>query len=232
MPTADSHVPAGTPDLLSPPKQARSRRTLDAILGAALALLDERGLDDTTVQGIVERAGTSVGSFYARFGGKDDLLRYLELRLWSDARARWDEALEAQAWEGRSIEEVVGGLVRTLLEAQSVDARQRRALGRRRGAGDGGHDPAADFHAHLLSGVRALLLERSARIRHPDPSTAVLLGYRAVVGALRESEARADALGDERMAEELARLYLAYLGAGGEGGAASAGPVDFFEVWA
>lgn len=228
MPPA--HGSATTSGLLSPPKQARSRRTLDAILDAALALLDERGLDGTTIHEIVERAGTSVGSFYARFGGKDDLLRYLELRLWSDARARWDEALEGRAWEGVGVEEVVEALVRTLIEAERVGARQRRALGRRRGAAADG-DPAAEFHAHLLEGVRALLLERSGAIRHSDPATAVVLGYRAVVGALRETHARGDGLDDERLAEELARLYLAYLGVGGHGGD-GAGPVEFFDVWA
>ena len=231
MASSETPAPADSPDLLTPPKQARSRRTLQAILDASLDLLAERGLDGATVHEIVERAGTSVGSFYARFGGKDDLLRYLELRLWADARARWDEALEARAWDGLAIDAVVHGLVATLLEAERVGARQRRALGRRPGA-DGLADPAGDFHAHLLDGVRTLLLERSEAVRHPDPATAVVLGYRAVVGALRETEARGDGLDDERLADELARLYLAYLGAGADHGARDSGPVDFFDVWA
>ena len=58
-----------------PPVQARSRRTLARILDASLTLLGERGRDGLTVQDIVSRAGTSVGSFYARFSGKEDLLR-------------------------------------------------------------------------------------------------------------------------------------------------------------
>ena len=36
-----------------------------------------------TVQDIVSRAGTSVGSFYARFSGKDDLFAYVEASVWT-----------------------------------------------------------------------------------------------------------------------------------------------------
>ena len=219
-------------DLVTPPRQARSRRTLQAIVDASLGLLEERGIEGTTVHEIVERAGTSVGSFYARFGGKDDLLRYLELKLWEDARSRWDGALRARAWDGLHLPGVVEALIRILVEAQRVGARQRRALRHRRGA-RAVPDPAADFHTHLLEGVRSLLMERRGDIRHPDPPVAILLGYRAVVGALRECEARGDDLDDSRLAGELSRLYLAYLGSTAEGAEdASRGPVDYFDVWA
>ncbi len=229
---APSTLPTGDADaLLTPPQQARSKRTLQAILDAALGLLAEEGVQGATVQGIVARAGVSVGSFYARFSGKDDLLRYLELRLWEDARARWDRALEARSWDGLALEALVEGIVGTLLEAQRVDERQRRALGQRV-QGEGAEDPAVAFHAHLLEGVRSLLLDRTSELRHPDPSMAVLLGYRAVVGALREVDARGDAVPDERLVAELARLWLAYLGAGvPEEAGGTRGPVDFFDVW-
>lgn len=230
-PMDSAEIEARPDGLVTPPKQARSRRTLQAIVDAALTLLAERGLEGATVHEIVERAGTSVGSFYARFGGKDDLLRYLELRLWDDARARWDETLAGEAWDDLELVEVVDGLVRTLVEAERVGARQRRALGRRTAGAR--TDPAADFHAHLLDGVRALLLDRRDAIGHPDPPTAVRLGYRAVVGAIRECDARGDDLDDDRLIGELARLYLAYLGAAGaDRPATEGGPVDYFDVWA
>ena len=65
-----------------PPKQTRSRRTLERIVQASLDILEREGPDGLTVQAIVERAGSSVGSFYARFGGKDDLLEYVGDRVW------------------------------------------------------------------------------------------------------------------------------------------------------
>ena len=77
---------------LREPKQLRSRRTLRRITEAALELIAETGVEGTTVHDIVERAGSSVGSFYARFGGKDDLLAYLDERIWETVELRWTEA--------------------------------------------------------------------------------------------------------------------------------------------
>lgn len=44
---------------------------------AAWELFYENGYDDTTVDDIVERSGTSKGSFYHYFAGKDALLSSL-----------------------------------------------------------------------------------------------------------------------------------------------------------
>ncbi|GIS78817.1 MAG: hypothetical protein CM1200mP14_03830 [Gammaproteobacteria bacterium] len=61
---------------LNPPKQSRSRQTLERIVQAALEILEEQGHKALTVQTVVDRAHSSVGSFYARFSGKEDLLDF------------------------------------------------------------------------------------------------------------------------------------------------------------
>ena len=61
---------------LRPPKQHRSRRTLQRIARAALELIAQSGVEGTTIEAIARRAGSSVGSFYARFESKADLLVY------------------------------------------------------------------------------------------------------------------------------------------------------------
>ncbi len=71
------------------PQQERSRRTLKRILTAGLYLLEHQGPDALTVTGITRKAHTSVGSFYARFQGKDDLLRYLGERSLTEALEVW-----------------------------------------------------------------------------------------------------------------------------------------------
>jgi AcrR family transcriptional regulator len=55
--------------LVKTPLQDRSRKTLERILAAGWALLEEGGPDALTVQAITQRARTSVGSFYARVHG-------------------------------------------------------------------------------------------------------------------------------------------------------------------
>ena len=63
------------------PRQARSQRTFDNLLDAAEDLLNEKSFLELSINEIVSRAGSSVGSFYARFDDKDALLRCLSERL-------------------------------------------------------------------------------------------------------------------------------------------------------
>ena len=54
-----------------------TRNTKGRIIAAAWKLFYEQGYDDTTVDEIVEESGTSKGSFYHYFEGKDSLLSSL-----------------------------------------------------------------------------------------------------------------------------------------------------------
>ena len=54
-----------------------TRNTRGRIIDAAWRLFYRQGYDDTTVEEIIEESGTSRGSFYHYFPGKDDLLSTL-----------------------------------------------------------------------------------------------------------------------------------------------------------
>jgi len=58
-------------------KKKNSRNTKRKIVSAAWQLFYEQGYDDTTIEEIVEVSGTSKGSFYHYFEGKDALLSSL-----------------------------------------------------------------------------------------------------------------------------------------------------------
>lgn len=62
------------------PRQDRSRRTFEAILEATEKLLERRAFEDISIAEIVLKAGSSTGSFYARFPTKDALLPALYAR--------------------------------------------------------------------------------------------------------------------------------------------------------
>ncbi len=55
----------------------KTRNTRGKIIDAAWQLFYRQGYDDTTVEEIIEASGTSRGSFYHYFQGKDDLLSTL-----------------------------------------------------------------------------------------------------------------------------------------------------------
>lgn len=214
---------------LNPPKQSRSKRTLERIVRAALEILEGEGPDGLTVQAIVERADSSVGSFYARFAGKDDLLDYLGERVWREAASRWDDALSSRDWSGLGLREVVDGAVRLLGEAGRSRTSYLRALERTPGARE---DAYLAFHTHVIRGIEELLLARSEEITHPEPAVAVPLGLRAVL-AVVEAPPRpreADLPPAERRMQEAATMLMAYLG-GGAAPAAAGKEVDFFDIW-
>ncbi len=58
-------------------KKKNSKNTKGKIVAAAWQLFYEQGYDNTTVEEIVEESGTSRGSFYHYFDGKDALLSSL-----------------------------------------------------------------------------------------------------------------------------------------------------------
>lgn len=60
-------------------KKKNTRNTKGRIVSAAWKLFYEQGYDDTTVEEIVEVSGTSRGSFYHYFEGKDALLSSLSI---------------------------------------------------------------------------------------------------------------------------------------------------------
>ena len=51
-----------------------SKKTKSKIVEAAWKLFYDQGYEDTTVEEIIEESGTSKGSFYHYFEGKDALL--------------------------------------------------------------------------------------------------------------------------------------------------------------
>lgn len=230
-------------EFVQPPKQARSRRTLERIARATLELIAEQGVEATTVAEIVARAGSSIGSFYARFSGKDELMHYLEERVWSDARSRWDDALASDAWKDLSLPDVVAGVVRLILQIEQVAGKARQALAFSPDPDHGDPSPQRLFSAHLQAGVSALLLEKRDQIGHPRPAEAVAIGYRTVSAAAREfalsvvdpssddCEMPSNGVDGETLQAELSLMFLSYLGAAPPSGGDSPDAVDFFEIW-
>ena len=195
--------------MIAPPTQARSRRTLARIVEASRVLIIEKGRDGLTVQDVVARARTSVGSFYARFAGREALLQYLDEELTARARERWDAELAARAATDPSLADRARAIVELLIA--DPDA------------------PTGEVARHRRASATRFLLERRAEILHGRPEGAAELGYSAVLGAVRDRPA---GWNDARLAEEVSRLWLGYLQPGRSSADPGSGGVDFFEVWA
>ncbi|MBA3889578.1 MAG: TetR/AcrR family transcriptional regulator [Gemmatimonadaceae bacterium] len=201
-----------------PPQQSRSQETLGRILDAAERVLEEKSFGDATLAEIMERAGVTVGAFYRRFPDKDALLHHLDDRFFTELRGHADELLDPGRWERASFAQVIPqlariavplfrmrrGLLRTIFIRARTDAKIQAT--------------ARELNGLFLAKLRVLADTRLAEIVHPVPHAAVDLGFRILVGALRETVVfgevwpDAPAMTDEQLAHELARSYLAYLG--------------------
>ena len=54
-------------------RQKRSQKTYDALIATAFKLLEQREFDEISIADLAQKAGYSVGAFYARFKSKDEL---------------------------------------------------------------------------------------------------------------------------------------------------------------
>lgn len=59
------------------PRTERGRRTYRRLLDAAAAEFGERGFHDASINGITQRAGAALGSFYTYFNSKEEVFRAL-----------------------------------------------------------------------------------------------------------------------------------------------------------
>ncbi len=115
------------------PQQARSRRTLERLRDAAWTLLEDGGPEAVTVTGVSTLAGVSVGSFYARFEGKDELLGHLEAVALAAGLKSWREAVERPEVDIHDLVREVAALYRSgparrLLLLARADGRSPKRL--------------------------------------------------------------------------------------------------------
>lgn len=85
MPRSDLKI--ANPDASAPPKRRRSKRGLETenkLLAAANEVFWTKGFSGATIMQVIEASGLSVGSFYHRFSGKEDLLELATAKVFAD----------------------------------------------------------------------------------------------------------------------------------------------------
>lgn len=211
----DPRIPE--PRWVRPPQQARSQQTLDRLLDAAVALVSEKGFDDTPVAEIARRADSSVGAFYSRFSDKDALLNALNERFLAEAIATADAALDPARWQAASVDQIATGVVRFLVEIHREQRGLLRAFAQRMRIDPGFQARRERLAQHVGAGLSALLIAHRAQIRHADPLRAAGFALTMVFGTLEHTilfgELRSGAFAwtDDDLSAELARAFLAYL---------------------
>lgn len=165
-------------------QQERSQKTLERILDATEELLAEDTFDQITVQQIVKRARSSVGSFYGRFPDKRALLHTVHERFVEEALATAEEALAPDRWEGVPLGPLIDTMVVFLVDDYLSKAGVRRAYIR----ASIDDEAFADRIRWLDKRVHALWAEllavRPHEWRGDDPLVVARDTYDAIIGTL------------------------------------------------
>jgi AcrR family transcriptional regulator len=108
------------------PKQARSTRLVDAILQAAIRILERDGVGGFTTVRVAERAGVSVGSLYQYFPNKQSILFRLQQDEWTATGRLLDGILADARFDAA---ERLRAAMRAFFRSEYDEAPLRRALG-------------------------------------------------------------------------------------------------------
>jgi len=122
-------LPKPLPAVLEPrkwPVQARSAASVDAILQATIQVLLHVGKDRLTTTRVALRAGVSVGTLYQYFPNKSALLQAVLKRHLDAVTSAVERACEEQS--GRTLPEMVTGLITAFFAAKMKDAKTSTAL--------------------------------------------------------------------------------------------------------
>lgn len=193
------------------PKQNRSRHTLDRIHAAALELMSQHGVEGITVRDVVERAGSSVGSFYARFSGIEQLVRYLRAHAREEMLREWEAALEIPQVETLTLRERTEVLVEGLLDVTGRD--ESRSLLMESGRGSVKRRMRDAAVALLQPGVDHLSPSGDARRDAALGWDMTVAAADALLNQVNREEPDDEALTPPEIRQALVRLLLGYLGA-------------------
>ena len=99
-------------------RQARSQATETALLDAGLAHFAEQGFDGLSMSAVAERAGTSIGALYFRFGDREGFVRALLARGFDQIRQDTDALLAQAIANHRTPHEIIRAFVDLAVRVQ------------------------------------------------------------------------------------------------------------------
>jgi len=201
------------------PVHDRAHTTVDELVRATESLLENKPFEDLTIREIVQGAGRTIGSFYARFSSKEALLPYLYARYDQDLEALIDRRIARVPWDTLTFEQAVEALVemnvaiyldrRWLIRAMALFARSRP---------DAIPEEVRARRKLVIDRSIALLLPHARHITHPDPEQAIRFGFFMLLSTAREKLvfgeaplARNTNASREALTHELTTALLGYL---------------------
>ena len=162
-----------------PPKQKRSQESLERVLEASIALLEEKGFDAFTIQDVSQRAEVSVGAIYARFGSKETLLHAVHQHAMESIGAQQHDAVAAvDGKSGKPVHDVIVDGVRAVASVFRGNESLLRAFMHLGAVDDEISRRGSQASIELARQFETTVLAHRPDLAHPDPETAVDVCFR------------------------------------------------------
>lgn len=198
------------------PQQARSILSMARMLDAAEVLFAEGGEEALTVEAVVKRSKTSVGSFYARFGDRGGLLEAMHERFLERLGAGSQMAIQAAVRQKTLV-----GALEVLITHVFAVVREYRNSARffflHRSTDQKLRAQGIQANAFFARMFTDLVLRYQSEVAHAKPAIAADVAWRMTFAMFAQQvmfenqEVSGVAIGDKALVRELARCLTAYL---------------------
>ena len=194
------------------PVQARSQRTVDAVLKAAAQVFARRGYAGATTNHIAERAGVSVGSLYEYFPSKDALLvALMEAHLAEGETVLQEAAAQIAARGVRDLADAVRHVARAMVDLHARDRDLHRILFEEAPLSRRVRQMLLEIETRATAWVEALLVSHSD-VAVPDPPLAAAVVVHTVEALTHRLVLHGgDEIDVDRYVEEIVQLIVRYL---------------------
>ncbi|ARU04267.1 TetR family transcriptional regulator [Comamonas serinivorans] len=176
-----------TPEVVSKVRrqaqQARSQATESALLDAGLAHFEEHGFEGLSMQAVAERAGTSIGALYFRFGDRESFVQAVLARGFDRIREDTDRLLAKATAEHASPHAVIRAFVDLAVRVQQNGHGVFRAVLRRALVDPSAWEPVGRLGNDATRRLVAALARHPEVTAIPDWEQRVMFGIYAARGA-------------------------------------------------
>ncbi|MGH6649443.1 TetR/AcrR family transcriptional regulator [Aquabacterium sp.] len=188
------------------PKQARARRTIEAIFEATAQLVDSEGAEALSTNKVAQKAGVSIGTLYQYFPTKEAIVVAMiaqeRMRVMAELQSMLISAVKAS----RDPQSILRDRVRALLSAMGTGSHLNRAMVRLAWHMDH-HEQVAQAQREGTEHLAiALAAWKDPSLRAPTPAM-LFVATRAVIGVIRSASLENSALlGSKELEDELVRM--------------------------
>ena len=206
--------PAAEPALREP-TQSRSRESTETLLEIGRRLIEQRGVDDCSMNEVAAAAGSSVGALYFRFGNKERFVSEVMRRQVDDTAKQIAVFLAEVEAKATSPSEVIEAAIKWFVLEFGKNRGLLRAQIRRALDNPQEWQPFQQIGRDLVDGAIAII-ERLPELKQDDGwQRGVRVAMQMVLGTLNNIVINRPGpldLSDDATSRELSRAAIRYLG--------------------